>query len=119
MTLLAFPTAAAKWAKLGADHVSISAAKGINVHQKFQAFSFNEGKKVYAIRQRFDGLVTERALQGIVLTHPSERRRSFIDSISLQVPLPTVDVIFQQMIALEKKWEARDEKEHTEANSRS
>ena len=56
MTLLAFPTAAAKWAKLAADHMSILGAKGISAHQNFQAFSFNEGEKVYAIRRRFDGL---------------------------------------------------------------
>ena len=81
---------------------------------------------MYAIRQRFDGLVTECALQGIVLTenqkttvlltHPSDRWRTFIDCISLQIPLPTVDVIFQQMIVLAEKWYARDEKEHNEAN---
>lgn len=92
MTLLAFPTAAAKWAKLAANHVSISAAKGTNAHQKFHAFSFNEWEKVYAIRQRFDGLVTECALQGIVLTHnqkttvllthPSDRWRTSSNSAS-------------------------------------
>ena len=41
---------------------------------------------------------------------------NFIDSVSLQVPLPTTAVIFQQMILIAEKWDARDEKEHGEAN---
>ena len=126
MTLIAYVTAAEKWAKLAADHVSITASKGINANQKFQSFAFIPGETVYETRRRFDCLVTECALQGIVLsemlkttvllTHPSDRWRMFIDSISLQVPLPTTAIIFQQMIILAEKWEARDEKEHTEAN---
>ena len=35
MTLIAYITAAEKWAKLAADHVSITASKGINANQKF------------------------------------------------------------------------------------
>ena len=126
MTLIAYNTAASKWTKLAEDHVSITASKAINANQKFQAFSFNPGESVHHIRQRFDGLVTECALQGIVLTemqkttvpltHPTERWKTFIDSVSLQAPLPTTVIIFQQMIILAEKWEARDEKEHTEAN---
>ena len=126
MTLIAYVTAASKWAKLAADHVSITASKGINANQKFQSFVFSPGETVYQTRQRFDGLVTECALQGIVLsetlkstvllTHPTDRWRTFIDSISLQAPLPTTAIIFQQMIILAEKWEARDEKEHAEAN---
>ena len=126
MTLIAYNTAASKWIKLAEDHVSITASKAINAHQRFQAFSFNPGETVHQIRQRYDGLVTECALQGIVLTemqkttvlltHPTERWKTFIDSISLQAPLPTTAIIFQQMIILAEKWEARDEKEHTEAN---
>ena len=83
MTLLAFPGAAGKWNKLAADHVSITQSKAINAHQMFQPFAFIQGGKVYAVRQRFDGLVTECILQGIVLTenqkstvlltHPSDR----------------------------------------------
>ena len=59
---------------------------------------------MYALRQRFDGLVTECILQGIVLTenqkstllvtHPSDRWQSTIDTISMQVPLPTTAAIF-------------------------
>ena len=81
---------------------------------------------MYQIRQRFNGLVTECILQGIVLTenqkstvlltHPSERWRLTIDNISMQVPLPSTAAIFEQMIILNEKWEARDDKEHTEAN---
>ena len=52
----------------------------------------------------------------ILLTHPTERWKTFIDSVSLQAPLPTTAIIFQQMIILSEKWEARDEKERTEAN---
>ena len=52
----------------------------------------------------------------VLLTHPTEKWKTFIDSISLQAPLPTTATIFQQMIILAEKWEARDEKEHTEAN---
>ena len=126
LTLIAFPTAASKWAKLAADHVSITAQKGINAHQRFQAFTFIPGETVYKIRQRFDGLVTECALQGVVmtenqkttvlLTHPTEKWRTFIDYISLSLPLPTTAIVFQQMIVLAEKWEAREEKEHGEAN---
>ena len=54
-------------------------------------------------------VLTENQKTIVLLTHSSDRLRTFIDSISLQIPLPTVDVIFQQ-------WDARDEKEHTEAN---
>ena len=126
LTLLAFPSAAGKWTKLAADHVSITQSRAINAHQKFQSFAFISGEHVYQIRQRFDGLVTECILQGIVLTenqkstvlltHPSERWRLTIDNISMQVPLPTTAAIFEQMIILNEKWEARDDKEHTEAN---
>ena len=126
IALIAYITAAEKWAKLAADHVSITASKGINANQKFQSFAFIPGETVYEIRQRFDCLVTECALQGIILTdmqkttvlltHPTEKWKTFIDSISLQAPLPTTATIFQQMIILAEKWEARDEKEHTEAN---
>ena len=126
IALIAYITAAEKWAKLVADHVSITASKGINANQKFQSFAFIPGETVYEIRQRFDCLVTECALQGffltemqkttVLLTHPTEKWKTFIDSISLQAPLPTTATILQQMIILAEKWEARDEKEHTEAN---
>ena len=126
MSLLAFPSAAGKWTKLAADHVSISISKGINANQRFQSFSFLAGESVYKLRQRFDGLVTECILQGIILTenqkssvlltHPTARWMNFIDSVSLQVPLPTTTVIFEQMILIAEKWDARDEKEHGEAN---
>ena len=39
MALLAFPSAAGKWTKLAADHVSITISKGINANQKFQSFT--------------------------------------------------------------------------------
>ena len=68
MSLLAFPSAAGKWAKLAADHVSITISKGINANKKFQSFLFLAGESVYKLRQRFDGLVTECVLQGITLT---------------------------------------------------
>ena len=35
LSLISFPTAASKWTKLAADHVSITASKGINAHQRF------------------------------------------------------------------------------------
>ena len=115
-----------KWAKLATDHVSITAWKGINANRKFHSFVFTPRGTIYQTRQRFDGLVTKCALQGIVLsetlkttvllTHPTNHWRTFIDSISLQAPLPTTQIIFQQMIILAEKWEARDEKEHSEAN---
>ena len=126
LNLLPFETAAGKWTKLAADNVSISAAKGINANQRFQSFVFIPGESVYHMRQRFDGLVIECVLQGIILsdlhkttvllTHPTERCKTFIDSVSLQLPLPTTAIIFEQMIVLSEKWAARDEKEHTEAN---
>ena len=114
--------AASKWTKLAADHVSITASKGINAHPRFQAFAFIPRETVYHIRQRYDGLVTECALLGVVLTeiqkttvlltHHTKRWKTFIGSISSQV-LPTISIIFQQRIILVEKWEARDEKEHT------
>ena len=68
MALLAFPSAAGKWTNLAANHVSITISKGINAIQKFQSFSYMAGESVYKPRQRFDGLVTECVLQGIILT---------------------------------------------------
>ena len=35
ITLIAYITAAEKWAKLAADHVSITASNGIDANQKF------------------------------------------------------------------------------------
>ena len=64
---------------------------------------------------------TECVLQGIalrenqkttvVLSHPSERWRTFRLS-----SFPTTTHIFQQIIVQAKKWDARNEKEHTVAN---
>ena len=126
MTLIAYITTTRKWAKLAVDHVLITASKGINANQTFLLFVFTPKETVNQTKQRFDGLVTECALQGtvlsetlkttVLLTHPTERWRTFIDSISLQAPLPTTAIIFQQMIILAEKWEAKNEKERTEAN---
>ena len=101
----------------------VTISKGIKAHQKFQSFSFHVSENIYQIRQLFDGLVTECFLQGIVLTknqktsvlvtHPTDWWLTFIESVSLQVPLP---MIFQQMTVVAEKWDAHDEKEHMEAN---
>ena len=40
MTLLAFITTTSKCTKLAVHHVSITASKGINAHQRFQSFAF-------------------------------------------------------------------------------
>ena len=43
MTLLAFPSAARKWNKLAADHVSITQSRAVNAHQSFSPLrSFKE-----------------------------------------------------------------------------
>ena len=83
MTLIAYITTAEKWAELAADHVSITASKGINANPKIQSFVFTPGETAYQTRQRFDSLVTECALHGIalsetlkttvLLTHPIDR----------------------------------------------
>ena len=126
LTLLSYPTSAAKWVKLAADHVSFSTGQAVSANTRFQAFAFDAGETVHRLRQRFDGLVTECTLQGltlteltkstVLLTRPSEIWRGVIDTISIQVPLPTTEVIFQQMISLQERWDVRNEAEHTEVN---
>ena len=50
------------------------------------------------------------------MTYPSERWRSYVDTIALRQPAPTVAEIFAGMKILEERQNARDEAEHGEAN---
>ena len=78
-----------------------------------------DGETVVQTLHRFDQLANECVIQAlplsednkamILLTHPSEKWRGFIDSYATQDPLPTVSVIFRAMKAQEERWNARND----------
>ena len=76
-------------------------------------------------RHRFETLTNECEIQGVpvneaaktlvLMTHPRDRYRQYMDNYANHTPAPTADVIFAGMKVLEERNEARQDVEHGEA----
>ena len=126
MATLMLPTPAQKWAKLAEDYAAISTSMASNARSRFHEFRMRDGDSVIETQHRFDQMVNECIIQAVaideenktmvLLTHPTEKWRGFMDAYATQSPLPKVDVIFRAMKSLEERWTSRNEREHGEAN---
>ena len=126
MATLLLQSPAEKWLKLATDYASISISMATNALSAFHDFKMRDGDSVLQTQHRFDHLVNECMIQAVnitdenktitLLTHPTEKWRTFIDAYATQDPLPRVDVIFRAMKALEERWNSRNDREYAEAN---
>ena len=84
------------------------------------------GTPMVTTQHRFDEMANECAIQGvpstednktmILLTHPSEAWRDFMDAYATRTPLLAVAEIFRAMRALEGRRNMRNDREYAEAN---
>ena len=126
MSTLLLKSPAEKWLKLAIDYAAISVSMATNALSRFHDFKMRDGDSVLQTQHRFDQLVNECMIQAVnitdenktivLLTHPTEKWRTFIDAYATQDPLPRVDVIFRAMKALEERWTSRNVREYEEAN---
>ena len=126
MATLLLKSPAEKWLKLATDYAAISVSMATNALSRFHDFKMRDGDSVLQTQHRFDQLVNECMIQAVnitdenktivLLTHPTEKWRTFIDAYATQDPLPRVDVIFRAMKALEERWTSRNDREYEEAN---
>ena len=126
MATLMMISPAQKWNKLAADYAAVSELQAGTARTRFTGFKMREGDTVVQTQHRFDELLNECIIQAVLitepectmvlLTHPAERWRSFMDAYAIASPLPPVAEIFTSMKALEERWNMRNEREVAEAN---
>ena len=114
MATLLQQSSAEKRLKLATDYAAISVYMATNALSRFHDFKMRDGDSVRQTQHRFDHLVNECMIQAVnttdenktivLLTHPTEKKRTFIDAYATQDPLPRIDIIFRAMKAL---WERR------------
>ena len=56
--------------------------------------------------------ITEENKTMVLVTHPTEKWRIYIDAYATQTAIPGVDAIFRAMKALEEHWISRNDREH-------
>ena len=126
MATLMMLSPAQKWNKLAADYAAVSAIQAASARSRFMSFKMREGDTVVQTQHRFDELLNECIIQAVLvteadstmvlLTHPAERWRTFMDAYAITSPLPAVAEIFSSMKALEERWNMRNDREVGEAN---
>ena len=89
-------SSAKKWAKLRADYRLVSNQMATEARAKLNAFKMGGAESVIEIQHQFANASTECAIQGvpetdealarILMTYPSERWRSYVDTIALRQP---------------------------------
>ena len=125
MATLMMLTPAQKWNKLAVDYAAVSALQASTARTRFMAFSMRDGDTVVQTQHRFDEMLNECIIQAVMitdaectmvlLTHPAERWKGFMDAYAIAQPPPAVAEIFISMKALEERWNMRNDKE-VEAN---
>ena len=126
MAVMMMPSAAEKWEKIATDYAAVSASMATVARTRFQDFKMKDGESVIQTLHRFDQLVNECTIQAIyltqdektaaLLTHPSQKWMTFMDSYATTEPLPPVSTIFRAMKSQEERWSARNDREYEEAN---
>ena len=126
MAVMMMPSAAEKWEKIATDYAAVSASMATVARTRFQDFKMKDGESVIQTLHRFDQLVNECTIQAVnlseeektaaLLTHPSQKWTTFMDSYATTDPLPPVSTIFRSMKSQEERWSARNDREYEEAN---
>ena len=126
MATLMMLSPAQKWNKLAADYAAVSALQAATARARFMSFRIREGDTVVQTQHRFDELLNECIIQAVMvtdadstmvlLTHPVERWRTFMDAYAITSPLPAVAEIFSSMKDLEERWNMWNDREVDEAN---
>ena len=124
--LYGYDSRAAKWQKLQADYAKISTQMATEARARFFSFKWGSPENTLELQHRFGAAYSELEIQGVpetpetqarvLMTYPTERWRSFVDTISMRMPPPTVADIFAGMKIIEERQNVRDEAEHGEAN---
>ena len=93
---------------------------------RFFSFKWGSSENTLELQHRFGAAYAELEIQGVpetpetqarvLISYPTERWRSFVDTISMRMPAPTVAEIFAGMKFMEERQNVRDEIEHGEAN---
>ena len=93
---------------------------------RFFSFKWGSFENTVELQHRFGAAYAELEIQGVpetretqarvLMTYPTKRWRSFVDTISMRMPPPTIADIFGGMKIIEERQNVRDESEHGEAN---
>ena len=93
---------------------------------RFFSFKWGSFENTVELQHHFGAAYAELEIQGVpetretqapvLMTYPTKRWRSFVDTISMRMPPPTVADIVVGMKIIEERQNVRDESEHGEAN---
>ena len=126
MATIMLSSVAERWEKVATNYADVFPLKTLNARSNFYNFKMRGGDTVLQTQHCFNWLVNECAIQVIVvleevktlvlLTHPTEIWRTFMDAYATQIFAPTVSIILKSMKAQEEIWNSRNERAYGEAN---